>query len=67
MNAILPDPYRITTQREVEITDYGRVVASRFVDGRVIISMRRGGLEAAVHLTLAEAREVAAMLREVTQ
>lgn len=65
MNAIIPDPYRISRAQRVETTDYGSISTTRFVSGDVMIALRRGGLETTMHLTLAEAREVAAMLREV--
>lgn len=65
MNAILPDPYRITRSLRVETTDYGTVRATRFVSGDVMVALGRGGLETTMRLTLAEAREIAAMLREV--
>lgn len=64
MNALAPPA--VLRSGETETQGFGGVYATRFVDGAVLLSTKMPGLRTTMHLTLAEAREVAAMLREVT-
>ncbi len=64
MNAITPTA-TITRRQSIEVHANAAIGATRFLDGNVIVSLRRSDLEASIHLTLAEARELATMLREV--
>jgi hypothetical protein len=66
MNAITDPLSNITRRLEAETASAG-IRATRFASGYVRLVVCHGAFDASLHLTLAEAREVAAMLREVTQ